>query len=221
MVEAKKNGSESSSESIISDFDGIGENRPLIGPISDIKIEGIIKIQVVMIMILAIFMYLIGNPGQWIVGLIIIGLIGLNIVYYLYNKSDKVRMWERENKLDDIVHLKISRTSEIARRAFKGNELSQAILEEKMISEFIKKLKEERNLTDAEIDYLLDHPSKLKKIIGDDELSMFVLKGKSLQKMLQKIDEGDSTKKKFGKLIEDKAYKRKIERLHKKMEEWN
>ncbi|MFO7792326.1 MAG: hypothetical protein R6W73_04995 [Candidatus Saliniplasma sp.] len=217
----EENNSESSCKSIISDQGNRDKGKILDKNLFTFNIEGIIKVQIIIIILLAIFMYFIGNPGQWIVGLIIIGLIGVNVVYYMYGKSKKMRVWERENKLDDIVHLRISRTSDVAKRAFKGNELSQAILEEKMISEFIDKMEDKRNLRDSEIDYLLDHPTELKKVIEDDELTNFVLKGKSLQKMLQTVDEGDSKKTRFGKMTEDKNYKRKIERLVKKMEEWN
>ncbi len=185
------------------------------------NMEGITKLQILIIFVLLVFMFLIGNPGQWIVGLIILGLVGLNIFFKLYGKSEKLDKWERKNKLDDIVHLKISRTSDVAKSAFKGKELSQAILEEKLIDEFIKKMMDKRNLNESEIKFLFDNPSKLKKVVGDEEISSFVLKGKSLKKVLQNLDEDVSKKVLFRAIKEDKDYKRKIERLIKKMEEWN
>ncbi|MGM0405725.1 MAG: hypothetical protein ACQEQM_06245 [Thermoplasmatota archaeon] len=185
------------------------------------NLEGITKLQIFIIIVLLVFMFLVGNPGQWIVGLIVLGIVGLNIFFNLYGKSEKLDKWERKNKLDNIIHLKISRTSDVAKSAFKGKKVSQAILEEKLIDEFIKKMMDKKNLNEAEIKILFDNPSKLKKVIGDEEISSFVLKGKSLKKLLQNLDEDASKKVLFRAIKEDKEYKRKIERLIKKMEEWN
>jgi len=185
------------------------------------NVRGWLKFQIVLIIILLIFMYFVGNPGQWILGLVIIFLIGFNIVSHLYDKSEHLDLWKRKNTLDDIVHLKISRISDVAERAFKGNKLSQAILEEKLIDEFLFKISEERNLTRAEVEGLLDDPEELNKLIGDDELSKFLLKGKSLKKVLQNVDEElMEEKKNIGKKSLNVEYKNKIERLMKKMEEW-
>ncbi|MFW6305018.1 MAG: hypothetical protein ACOC1V_04510 [Candidatus Saliniplasma sp.] len=220
-MNSEKNRTDNSHISIISDSSNRSDQRSMdIDPFKT-GLEGFVKVQLILIIVLLAFMFLIGNPGQWIVGLIILGLVGANIVYHLYGRSDKLDTWQRKNELDEIVHLKISRTSEIAKSAFKGKELSQAILEEKLIEEFLKKIMDKKNLTESEVKYLLDHPYELKKVVGDDELSSFVLKGKSLKKVLQNMDDDVSKKVLFRKIKEDKAYKKKIDRLIKKMEEWN
>lgn len=181
------------------------------------------KWELVLIGILVIFMLVLGNPLRWIVSLIILGLLGFNMVNHIRHRTENMDVWKRENELDDIVHLHISRISEVTKNAYYGKKLSRGILEEYLTDEFIEKMKDKRNLTDSEIDYLLDHPDDLKKVIRDDELTDFILKAKSLKKVLQKDYYGSDKKEKkfFEKEKLDKAYKNKINRLVKKMEEWN
>jgi len=181
------------------------------------------KWELVLIGILVIFMLVLGNPLRWIVSLIILGLLGFNMVNHIRHRTENMDVWKRENELDDIVHLHISRISEVTKNAYYGKKLSRGILEEYLTDEFIEKMKDKRNLTDSEIDYLLDHPGDLKKVIRDDELTDFILKAKSLKKVLQKDYDGSDKKEKkfFEKEKLDKAYKNKINRLVKKMEEWN
>jgi len=181
------------------------------------------KWELVLIGILVIFMLVLGNPLRWIVSLIILGLLGFNMVNHIRHRTENMDVWKRENELDDIVHLHISRISEVTKNAYYGKKLSRGILEEYLTDEFIEKMKDKRNLTDSEIDYLLDHPDDLKKVIRDDELTDFILKAKSLKKVLQKDYDGSDKKEKkfFEKEKLDKAYKNKINRLVKKMEEWN
>ncbi len=181
------------------------------------------KWELVLIGILVIFMLVLGNPLRWIVSLIILGLLGFNMVNHIRHRTENMDVWKRENELDDIVHLHISRISEVTKNAYYGKKLSRGILEEYLTDEFIEKMKDKRNLTDSEIDYLLDHPGDLKKVIRDDELTDFILKAKSLKKVLQKDYYGSDKKEKkfFEKEKLDKAYKNKINRLVKKMEEWN
>ncbi|MFO7791739.1 MAG: hypothetical protein R6W73_02000 [Candidatus Saliniplasma sp.] len=179
------------------------------------------KWEIFVISLLIILMIALGNPLKWVVSLIILGWFGLNMINHIYNKTDDMELWKRENELDEIVHLHISRLSDITEKAYEGKELSRGLLEEYLIDEFIKKIKDKRNLTNSEVKYLLDHPTDLKKVIEDDELTNFVLKGKSLKKVLQNEPDDDSKEKFFERRKIDKAYKRKIERLVKKMEEWN
>ena len=187
--------------------------------------ERLLKLIIVSIIaLLAIFMAFVGGSLRWLVGLVIIVFMGIIVIFQIYERSIGISNWGRDNELDSIVNLNLERLSEIAGRAYRKRTISKALLEDRIKEEFIKKIKNHKNLSDAEMEKLLKDPDELREIIDDDLIADFILRSKSYNKVIH--DESTSKKSFFDKLgfrkiTVDKDYKERIDEILKRMEEWN
>ncbi|MFW6195871.1 MAG: hypothetical protein ACOC5D_00920 [Thermoplasmatota archaeon] len=173
---------------------------------------------------LTIMMFFISGSLKWVIGLSIILFLGVILIFEIYNRSAEISFWKRDNELDSIVNLNLERMSEIAGRAYHDKTISKSLFEERVKEEFIKKLKNYKNISDAEMERLMENPKELREIIDDDMITKFILESKSYN---QAVHEQATTKKsftqKFGlaKITVDKDYKDKINEILERMEEWN
>ncbi len=176
------------------------------------------------IALLAVFMAFVGGSLKWIVGLSIIIFIGAIIIFEIYNRTVGISDWERDNELDSIVNLNLEKLSEIAGRAYRDRTISKALLEERIKEEFIKKVKNHKNISDAKMERLLQNPEKLREIIDDDVITEFIVGSKSYNKVIHEESKSKKSfleKLGFRKITIDKNYKERIDEVLDRMEEWN
>ncbi|MFW6040324.1 MAG: hypothetical protein ACOC85_00630 [Thermoplasmatota archaeon] len=140
----------------------------------------------------------------------ILSVLSIFIAINLLSNTKKLEFWKDETELDEFMETRIPRMSRLVERAFEGKRLSRNLFENKLKKDFLIKVKDEKNLTKTQINYLLNYPSKLENIIGDKMIVDFITSQESLD---------DVISKEFEK-ISKSDYKKKIEKLLKKMEEW-
>lgn len=176
------------------------------------------------IIFLTIMMFFIEGSLKWLLGLFIILFIGGIVVFEIYERTRDISFWERNNELDRIVNLNLERLSKIAGRAYRDRTVSKALFEERIKEEFIKKLKNHKNLSDAEMKRLLKDPNRLRKIIGDDLITEFIVGDKSYTQAVQNRSKPKKSfldKLGFRNISINKDYKERIDEVLKRMEEWN
>ena len=176
------------------------------------------------IIFLTIMMFFIEGSLKWLLGLSIILFIGGIVVFEIYEGTRDITFWDRNNELDRIVNMNLERLSEIAGRAYRDRTVSKALFEERIKEEFIKKLKNHKNLSDAEMKRLLKDTNRLRKIIGDDLITEFIVGDKSYTQAVQdqsKPKKSFLNKLGFRNISINKDYKERIDEVLKRMEEWN
>jgi len=181
-------------------------------------------VMISIIVVLAVMMTFIGGSLKWLLGLSIIFLMGVIILVEIYDSSNTISFWKRDNKLDSIVNLNLDRLSEIAERAYRSRTVSKALLEERIKEEFVKKLKNYKNLTDEETEKLLNNPKELREVVDDDVITNFIIGSKSYSKVVHEEPKSKKTflqKIGFKNISVDKDYKERINEVLERMEEWN
>ncbi|MFP4608649.1 MAG: hypothetical protein ACOCTR_02580 [Candidatus Natronoplasma sp.] len=129
----------------------------------------------ILVVILTAFMLAWGGQPQLTLAIIILFIIGGNLVYWMYERTESSVVWEQEEELSEELNLKMKDDSDLIRRAFQGMELSQSLLEKKIKNLFIEKLKDERNLSKEEVRELLQRPEKFRQVVDDEVISTFIL----------------------------------------------
>ncbi len=147
-----------------------------------------------LVIVLTAIMLSWGGQPQLTLAIIILLIIGLNLLSWLYGKTDEAVIWEQEEELSEELNLKLAETSDLFRRASQGMELSQGLLEKKVRNLFMSKLKDEKNLSQEEIRELLQNPEDFRRVVDDEVISDFVL---------SKLDDQEDVKKEMDKEYED------------------
>lgn len=153
----------------------------------------------------------IGGMLRFTLAVFILLIIGFNLVYWMFEETEKSEIWKREYEYDEEVNLKLRKSSDLVRRAFKGMELSQGLLEKKIRDLYLDKLKEERNLSQEEVRELLNDAEEFRKVVDDDLISDFILSKEDQHG----IDEQPSSEKSKGE-----NYEQWITYLLKRIEGW-
>ena len=172
----------------------------------------------------------IGSYMEWVLGLFVLLLICILIASEIGDMSSEMSFWERKDDVDYELNMNLKEISKVADRAFSGKKVSKARLEERIIKEFLGKVKTNRELSDDDIKDMLNNPEVLKERIDDDKITDFILGSKSFTDIVHEksIHEQDISrwselkdKLKFKKKVKDENYKERIDEVLKRMEEWN
>ncbi|MFW5928158.1 MAG: hypothetical protein ACOCSL_03060 [Thermoplasmatota archaeon] len=183
-----------------------------------------------LILFLSLFFVIMGGFYEWVLGLFVLALMCLLIVGEVSGRSRDMLFWKREDEVDSELNMNLKEVSKVAERAYTGKKVSKARLEERIIKEFLSKIKTERELSNDEVEEMLDEPKELRERIDDDQITEFILGSKSFTDIVHEksIHEQPDTrwsnfkkKFKFKKETYDEEYKRKINNILKRMEEWN
>jgi len=188
------------------------------------------KLMLGLIVFLSFFFIFMGGYIEWVLGLIVLALMCMLILSEISGRSRDMSFWKRDNELDIELNMNLKEISKVADRAYYGKKVSKAKLEERIIKEFLGKVKLERSLSNDEIKTLLNDPDKIKKIVDDEQITSFILGSKSYTDIVHEksIHERPETrwssiKKKFkiNKETKDEDYKERINEVLERMEEWN
>lgn len=188
------------------------------------------KLLLGLIAFLSIFFIFMGGYIEWVLGLLVLLLMCMLIASEIGDMSSEMSFWERDDDIDYELNMNLKEISKVADRAFNGKKVSKARLEERIIKEFLGKVKTNRELSDDDIKDMLNDPEKMGKKIDDEKITDFILGSKSFTDIVHEksIHEQDISrwsnlkdKLKFKKEVKDENYKERIDEILKRMEEWN
>jgi len=173
------------------------------------------------LMALAIFaliggIVLVGGMLRMTLAIIILIIIGFNLIYWSVEKTENSNIWRSEDEFDEEVNLKLRENSDLVKRAFKGMELSQSMLEKKISNLFLSKLKVVRSLSQKEVSELLKNPDDFRQVVDDEVISNFVLanKGKHEMEDDKEFEQGSM------EMLKEEDYEQWISKLLNRIEGW-
>ncbi len=152
---------------------------------------------------------------RWAISIFALGIVATFFARALYADSIPIKSWERHTDLDITIGSNLEPLLKTVDRAAHGSETSQALLEERLKNLFIERLKDSKELSSDELKNLLNDPSRLKRVVEDDVLTEFLIKGKDIRKI-------GGHHALYGSKTESNPikYKKKINRIIKHIEEW-
>ncbi len=126
-----------------------------------------------------IFLFLIwiqySSVVRWLIIVMVLAILASLILRKIGKESKPINEWRKTSKFKKINTSELEKTSKLVRRAFKGLTTSQALLEERIRDGFIKKMKCERGISDRDVEELLEDPGRLRRYIGDDVITDFLI----------------------------------------------
>ncbi len=170
-------------------------------------------LELVVALLLGVSLLFLSGQPQLLVGLILVLWIGMSILSRVRKNSMRLGRWREKNKSDDFRDMPLEKKSKMMKRALKNREVTQAMIEERLRTLLIQKIKERKNYTDDKIDALLDNPNDLKRVLDDRVLTYFLLNGKrfkdvmrnpssnSNHSLLEDIQNSNEKDEKYGKWL--------------------
>ncbi len=152
---------------------------------------------------------------RWAISIFALGILATFLARAMYADSIPVKSWERHTQLDITIGSNLEPLLKTLERAANGSETSQALLEERLKNLFIERLKASEEISSEDVNELINDPRQLKRVVGDDVLTEFLIKGKDIRKVGgHHALYGSNTES------DPKKYKQKITRVIKHIEEW-
>ncbi len=174
-------------------------------------------------LILAFFLLVslpwVGNSGgvRWLVIILALGIVATLLMKIFHNKTSPLVTWRNQNELDIIVGSRLNRTSNLVNRSSKGLETSRAMLEGRLMDDFVEKMKQERGYSPDHIDELLEDNDRLIEEVDDDVITEFLINCNHYRELCRE-NKSLSSRRSFKK---DEDYRRKIIDLINRMEDWS
>lgn len=175
---------------------------------------------------LLLVMLISAAPGfQQLVITVLIIWLSMGIVYAVGRDIKGIKSWRRERESNPIANLPLKRTSKIMERALKGKVLSQILIEKRLRSIIMEKIKDAESLSDDEAHTIVNNPSALREFIDDEDISEFLLNSKNLKtgEVIRKKDERklDTEEGEVEEEIEkEESYEENIKKVIDKISEW-
>ncbi len=155
-------------------------------------------------------------------GFLILVILAYSLVDWNLNMTESDEFWIEKKELDEIVNLRMQDTSKTLNRASRGEKICKKNLSKKIRNVFFIKLKEKKDLTEEEIQTLLQDRDKFHRIVQDEVISDFILASYSDDKT--GTDEEEFTQKissLFSSGKDPKEYKKEIKQVIQRVEEWD
>jgi len=168
---------------------------------------------------LVVGIILVGGMVRFTLAIFTLFIIGFNLLIWSFGRTEHSQIWRREKRYDEKVNLKLKDTSNLVERAFKGMELSQALLEKEIRNLYLDKLRENRNLSMEELEELLNSSEKFRQVVDDEIISDFILSKK--EDVESSEDRGNSEyDHNLSERLKGEGYEQWISTLLKHIEEW-
>ncbi|MBS3781331.1 MAG: hypothetical protein KGY66_07420 [Candidatus Thermoplasmatota archaeon] len=170
-----------------------------------------------------------GDIGQLLSVTMIVWL-GLFVIFMAGKKVSTISHWKRVMNNRKTQNLPLKRSSDITERAINGLKLSQMLIEKRLRRNIIEKVKEQKDLSKKEIEELIrENPSKLSEMVGDKELSNFIMNTKTIKDVVQ--EDTNSIPMKLSSLFRNQryfdqkdgtrtAFENRIRKIIKKIDDW-
>jgi len=155
--------------------------------------------------------------------------ISLFVIFTAIKKTKPLSPWKRTKIEREKQNLPLKNTSDTTERALKGFELSQMLIEKRLKRDFFEKIKEEKSLSEKEMRQLMENPSKLRKVIDDEELYDFITNSKTIKDLIQRDTESTSSKlinlftdnkHKSKNNTQDKNFEKRMKNIIKRISDW-
>ncbi|MEF8873732.1 MAG: hypothetical protein V5A88_03560 [Candidatus Thermoplasmatota archaeon] len=154
-----------------------------------------------------------GTVGR-ISGFFILAMIAYGLIDWGSAVTEKHEFWREKEDLDEEVNLRMRKTSKIIERASSGEKTSKKTLSEKIKKTFLIKLKEKRDLTEEEVQELLEDEEEFRRIVQDEVISDYILEDLEEEEEKGKIAT-------FLSSLEDKEeYRKKTKQVIRRVEGW-
>ncbi len=152
---------------------------------------------------------------RWAISIFALGILATFFARAIYAQSIPIKSWERHTQLNLTIGSNLEPLMKTLDRAANGSETSQALLEERLKKLFLERLKTSKEISSDEVKDLQNDPTQLRRVVGDDVLTEFLIKGKDIRKV-------GGHHALYGSNAESnpKKYKHKINRIIKHIEEW-
>ncbi len=140
------------------------------------------------------------------------------LVEWIFSVTEEQEYWEEKEDVDENINLHVKDISELLERASEGKEKSREKLHRKIKEVFLLKLKSKKDISDEKMKDLLNDTDQLKREIGDEFISEFIIK--TGQKKY-KFEEEEKKVKKKNLIKYKKRYKEKIKELLIRINDWD
>lgn len=158
-----------------------------------------------------------GALNDQVLAYAIIFIIGFNVVLWVAKRTESSEVWSSGNAMVEDENFKLLDDSETIRRASKGMQFSRGKLRKRIKDLVLNKIKMEEDMSDEDIDDLLNDEERLGEIVDDDAIVEFLL---SFDRRENGISEEESLfkSKLFGDAESD--YKENINSIVERIERW-
>ncbi|MFO7991529.1 MAG: hypothetical protein R6U61_04440 [Thermoplasmata archaeon] len=154
---------------------------------------------------------------RWLIIILALGIIASLILRKISKESKPIIGWKKTSKLKQTQSSDFTKTSNLVQRAFKGLEISQTLLEQRLKNNFIEMMKHERGYSPDYIEELLEDHGKLREVVGDDIITEFLINCNNYRELCR----GSKSPSSKVSYKEDKDYRKKIKDLINRMEDWS
>lgn len=173
------------------------ERENTLDQLSDIKrsnYEFYLCFILICVVVFLIMNFYAGGMLRHSLGVLILFLIGAVIGHSMFSKTEKKEILKNEVGFEKNFNSQVKETSKLIKRAFNDQEVSQKILERKLKRICIKRIMNEKNLSEKEMKALIKKPEKLKEVTNDESLTTFLSK--------EKLEQGDEYKEMIDNILE-------------------
>lgn len=180
---------------------------------------------ILIIVVLSTVIFFSGGNLKRLISLSLITWISIGLLYTARKEVKKIENWKKIDSANKKRNLPLKRTSSMVERALKGRVLSQVIVEKRIRKAFIEKIKDVKSLSEKELKTLLKEPHALKKLVGDETISNFLMTSKRIRAgdVIQKKDEESlnfEIEQAEGERQKGETYKRKMKNVMEKISNW-
>ncbi len=156
-------------------------------------------------------------------GFLILVILAYSFIDWNLDVTERFKFWKEKREIDQEVNFRMEETTKLVERASSGEKLSQEKLSEKLRNTFLIKLKDKRNLSEDQVQELLENQDKFRRVVRDEAIADFILNGFEDEKV---IDEDEKRWfKKIGLFSSSKEKmelpKKEIERIIRRIERWS
>ncbi|MFP4000318.1 MAG: hypothetical protein ACLFU5_00245 [Thermoplasmata archaeon] len=166
-----------------------------------------------------------GGKLNQVLSLSLITWVSIGLLYTGRKEVKKIEVWRKKEDGNVRKNLPLKKTSGLIERAIKGRLLSQILVEKRIRRALIEKIKDVKSISEKDLKRLLKNPPALRKLIGDETISDFLMNSKSM-KGTDFIHKKDGKSFRFQpkqvkkEMLKGEAYKEKIEGVIKKISDW-
>lgn len=158
-----------------------------------------------------------GIRGMLAMSIIIVG--SYIVIKKASSRSRPSSSWSRREFEHD-GKLPLKKTSKILSKASRGSTVSRALLEERIREEILRKLRREKNLSEDDIEELIEQPEELFQVMDDWVLSEFVLYCRTRDDLIKDSSEETQGSPDPWLPRDQRSYRAKVADVIKRAKEW-
>lgn len=123
-----------------------------------------------------------GIEGLLAMSIIIIG--SYILIKKVSSRCTPTSNWSRKKFKHD-GKLPLKKTSHLLAEASRGSRVSRALIEERIRKEILRKVRREKNISDDNVEELIEQPDELFRVMNDQVLSEFILYSRTRDDLIE------------------------------------